>query len=101
MRNHAQKTLRSRRLVCTLLAAIGATLSGASHAQAGRDYIDVTGSSTVFPFAIVVAENFGRRNPNFKTPKIEPTGSGRHQGLLWRRRHRAPRHRELVAAHDC
>jgi phosphate transport system substrate-binding protein len=34
------------------------------------------GSSTVYPFATVVAENFGRRNPEFKTPKIEPTGSG-------------------------
>jgi phosphate transport system substrate-binding protein len=76
MGNDAQQELRSHRLGCALLAMVGAAVSGASYAQAGRDYIDITGSSTVFPFAIVVAEQFGRRNPSFKTPKIEPTGSG-------------------------
>jgi phosphate transport system substrate-binding protein len=60
----------------TLLAAIGAAVSSASHAQAGRDYISVVGSSTVYPFAIVVAEQFGRKNRNFGTPKIEPLGTG-------------------------
>jgi phosphate transport system substrate-binding protein len=40
-----------------------------------RDYITVVGSSTVFPFATTVAENFGRTS-SFKTPKIESTGSG-------------------------
>jgi phosphate transport system substrate-binding protein len=73
MRNHAQ--LRSR-LVCSLLAAIGAAASTASHAQAARDYISIVGSSTVYPFATIVAERFGRQNSGFKTPKIEPTGSG-------------------------
>jgi phosphate transport system substrate-binding protein len=43
--------------------------------QAGRDYISIVGSSTVYPFATVVAEQFGKTS-NFKTPKIEPTGSG-------------------------
>ncbi len=76
MGNHAQQTWRSRLILCAVLATIGAAVSSSSHAQAGRDYIDITGSSTVFPFAIVVAESFGRRNPSFKTPKIEPTGSG-------------------------
>ena len=76
MVNHAQQTWRSRRILCAVLTTIGGAVSSSSHAQAGRDYIDITGSSTVFPFAIVVAENFGRRNPSFKTPKIEPTGSG-------------------------
>ncbi len=42
---------------------------------AGRDYIYIVGSSTVYPFATVVAEEFGR-NSGFKTPKIEATGSG-------------------------
>jgi len=76
MGNHAQKGLRSRRLVCALLATIGAAVSSSSQAQGGRDNINVVGSSTVFPFAIVVAERFQRRNAGFKTPKIEPTGSG-------------------------
>ena len=45
-----------------------------SAAQA-RDQISVVGSSTVYPFATVVAENFGR-STGMKTPKIESTGSG-------------------------
>ncbi|WP_269783454.1 PstS family phosphate ABC transporter substrate-binding protein [Marinibactrum halimedae] len=42
---------------------------------AARDYIEIVGSSTVYPFATVVAERFGRATP-FKTPKVEATGSG-------------------------
>ena len=55
-----------------ILAAVAAVL--ASQAQA-RDYISIVGSSTVYPFATVVAEQFGKTN-SFKTPKIESTGSG-------------------------
>ena len=40
-----------------------------------RDQISVVGSSTVYPFSTVVAENFGR-DTGMKTPKIESTGSG-------------------------
>lgn len=47
---------------------------GAAHA-ASRDYIYIVGSSTVYPFATVVAETFGKTT-QFKTPKIESTGSG-------------------------
>ncbi|MFT5502933.1 MAG: phosphate transport system substrate-binding protein [Gammaproteobacteria bacterium] len=43
--------------------------------SAGRDTISVVGSSTVYPFATVVAEKFGKKT-SFKTPKIESTGSG-------------------------
>jgi phosphate transport system substrate-binding protein len=44
-------------------------------AQAARDYISIVGSSTVYPFSTVVAEQFGRTS-RFKTPKVESTGSG-------------------------
>ncbi|NCF50849.1 phosphate ABC transporter substrate-binding protein [Gammaproteobacteria bacterium] len=44
-------------------------------AQAGRDYVYIVGSSTVYPFSTVVAERFGR-GTGFKTPKVESTGSG-------------------------
>ena len=44
-------------------------------AIAARDYISIVGSSTVYPFATVVAEQFGRTT-QYKTPKIESTGSG-------------------------
>jgi phosphate transport system substrate-binding protein len=46
-----------------------------SPAHANRDYVSIVGSSTVYPFATVVAEQFGNTT-QFKTPKIESTGSG-------------------------
>ena len=73
---NAQQATRVRGLAYMLLAALGAAASGMAHAQSVRDHINIVGSSTVYPFATVVAENFGRRNANFKTPTIEPTGSG-------------------------
>jgi phosphate transport system substrate-binding protein len=59
-----------------VLAAVSAAfISGASQAAAVRDYISIVGSSTVYPFATVVAEQFGKTT-KFKTPKVESTGSG-------------------------
>ncbi len=46
-------------------------LSGAE----ARDQIRIVGSSTVFPFATAVAEEFGQ-STSFKTPVIESTGTG-------------------------
>tara|TARA_B100000029_G_scaffold516181_1_gene627447 strand:+ start:8882 stop:9925 length:1044 start_codon:yes stop_codon:yes gene_type:complete len=40
-----------------------------------RDQIRIVGSSTVYPFATVVAEKFGI-STEFKTPVVESTGSG-------------------------
>lgn len=61
------------------IAVIGLCLAGPGAVQlaaaAGRDSVSVVGSSTVYPFATVVAERFGR-STDFKTPKIESTGSG-------------------------
>ena len=47
----------------------------ASGSAMARDSISIVGSSTVYPFATVVAERFGKVT-DFKTPKIESTGSG-------------------------
>jgi len=59
-----------------LASAVLATgFSTAANAQANRDYIYIVGSSTVYPFSTVVAERFGR-STEFKTPKVESTGSG-------------------------
>jgi phosphate transport system substrate-binding protein len=44
-------------------------------AMAARDAISIVGSSTVYPFSTTVAEQFGKTS-NFKTPKIESTGTG-------------------------
>lgn len=51
-----------------------AVLAASMGVQA-RDYISIVGSSTVYPFSTVVAEQFGRTS-GFKTPKVESTGSG-------------------------
>ncbi|MEL7215179.1 MAG: substrate-binding domain-containing protein [Pseudomonadota bacterium] len=56
------------------LAAAGALVAGAAVAQ-DRSTIRVVGSSTVFPFATAVAEQFGNTT-EFATPIIESTGSG-------------------------
>lgn len=57
-------------LLCTAIAG-QAFLAAAAE----RDTINIVGSSTVYPFAIIVAETFGKET-SFKTPKIESTGSG-------------------------
>ena len=59
--------------VVILLAACGAGVE--APAQAVRDSISIVGSSTVYPFSIVVAEQFGRAS-QFRTPKVESTGTG-------------------------
>ena len=57
------------------LAIVFAGFTSPAAAGASRDYINIVGSSTVYPFATVVAEQFGKTT-RFKTPKIESTGSG-------------------------
>lgn len=66
---------RSTATVILASAIVGMLIGGPSFAQAGRDYVYIVGSSTVYPFATVVAERFGRSS-KFKTPKVESTGSG-------------------------
>lgn len=60
----------------TTLAGAAAALALASvpTTAMARDTISIVGSSTVYPFATVVAERFGRTGN--ATPKIESTGSG-------------------------
>jgi phosphate transport system substrate-binding protein len=53
-------------------ATPAATPAGSSGA---RDYITIVGSSTVYPFSTVVAEQFGKAT-KFKAPKVESTGTG-------------------------
>jgi len=54
------------------LAAFGTT---AAFAQS-RDTIQIAGSSTVLPFASIVAEEFGAAFPEFKTPVVGSGGTG-------------------------
>ena len=57
------------------LAAVGLAVATTANAQTSRDYISIVGSSTVYPFTTAVAEQFGRAG-QFKTPKVESTGTG-------------------------
>ena len=57
------------------LVAITAAVIGISTAASARDVIRTVGSSTVFPFATVASEAFGRTT-DFKTPVVESTGTG-------------------------
>jgi phosphate transport system substrate-binding protein len=59
----------------TALALLAGLTAAGAQAQATRDYISIVGSSTVYPFATTVAEQFGKSS-KFKTPKVESTGSG-------------------------
>jgi ABC-type phosphate transport system, periplasmic component len=57
----------------TIVLASIVAISVATIAQA-RDQIKIVGSSTVFPYATIVAERFGQTG--FKTPVIESPGTG-------------------------
>jgi len=50
-------------------------MAGFAQEASARDSISIVGSSTVYPFTTVVAEQFGKTT-DFKTPKVESTGSG-------------------------
>jgi len=64
--------LRPTSLGICIAVALGVFASAAAVA---RDNVQITGSSTVYPFATAVAENFGKAG-KFKTPVVESTGTG-------------------------
>lgn len=62
--------MKSAKLAVSALAMIAASATFAS----ARDQIQVAGSSTVLPYATIVAEAFGE-NTDFPTPVVESGGS--------------------------
>jgi len=58
--------------VATLALAASTVVASAQ----GRDTIQIAGSSTVLPFASIVAEEFGNAFPDFKTPVVGSGGTG-------------------------
>jgi phosphate transport system substrate-binding protein len=64
-----------KKLFTVTAAAAVVCFAGSAVAQSSRDYISIVGSSTVYPFATVVAEQFGKTT-SYRTPTIESTGSG-------------------------
>jgi phosphate transport system substrate-binding protein len=68
-------------LTLTALAVAGALAGCQDQAGSGggtgtRDQIRAVGSSTVYPFATAVAEQFVQNTPGMKSPIIESTGTG-------------------------
>ena len=72
MNNMIKSTLTKTALSLSIGAVV--LMSNVANAD-GYDTISAVGSSTVYPFSTVVAERFGK-STDFKTPKIESTGTG-------------------------
>ncbi len=66
-------------ILSTAVAAVAIAAALGSAAAQSRDTIQIAGSSTVLPFASIVAEEFGNAFPEFKTPVV---GSGGSSGGL-------------------
>ncbi len=66
----------SRRLLPLGTALLVLTLAACGQGGQQRNGIWAAGSSTVFPFATRVAENFGRNNPDGAPPRVESLGTG-------------------------
>lgn len=56
--------------------AIAAAVMGVVGVAQARETIQIAGSSTVLPFASIVAEEFGNSMPQFSTPVVGSGGSG-------------------------
>ena len=67
-----ETVLSTKFMFCAGAAALALTATGAG----ARTQIREVGSTTVFPFAKAVAEQFVRANPKFQPPVIEGTGTG-------------------------
>jgi phosphate transport system substrate-binding protein len=68
----------SLRAAAALTLALG-TLAGCDSTSGGgdsRNQVRAVGSSTVYPFATAIAEQFVASNPKFKSPIVESTGTG-------------------------
>ncbi|MCG2574458.1 substrate-binding domain-containing protein [Acinetobacter sp. ME22] len=63
----------SKKYLALAFAFSGVTLATGAHAA--RDTIQIAGSSTVLPYASIVAEDFGHTFPQFKAPVVGSGGS--------------------------
>jgi phosphate transport system substrate-binding protein len=66
----------TRRLFIAGTAVMALTLAACGEGGQQRNGIWAAGSSTLFPFATRVAENFGRNNPDGAPPRVEALGTG-------------------------
>ena len=69
--------IRSPLVAAAAIAALTFGVAACSRDGGGqRAGVWSAGSSTVFPFATRVAENFGRNNPGMASPRVESLGTG-------------------------
>ncbi|MEO5586423.1 MAG: substrate-binding domain-containing protein [Novosphingobium sp.] len=69
--------MKKSALILATAVAASALVAGCGGAQnSSRDQIRAVGSSTVYPFAKVVANSLAKSNTEFKSPIIESTGTG-------------------------
>lgn len=64
------------------LALAAITLAACDAGGSGAQSVHAVGSSTVYPFAKLVAENFSRTYPDMRSPLIESTGTGNGMQLF-------------------
>jgi len=64
----------NKTLLAGLALGTATMLGGTAHAQS-NEQVQVAGSSTVLPYAQIVAENFGEVFPDYPTPVVESGGS--------------------------
>ena len=87
------------RILMTSFVSVLTLLCFTPAASFARDRIQITGSSTVFPFTTTVAERFGQKSG--KTPIVESTGTGGGIKLFCARRRRYhARHCQCLAPHQ-
>lgn len=71
-----KKTLGLIGVAAVALAGCQQNAGSGGGSSGARDTIRIVGSSTVYPFTTAVAEQFQRKNPSFKAPIVESTGTG-------------------------
>lgn len=74
LKRNEMRNLKSNKLMMVSSAVAAVAMLASTNAVA-RDQIQIVGSSTVYPFATIVAERFGSKG-RYKTPVIESTGTG-------------------------
>ena len=67
-------SVNSKFIAYTTATAVG--MAAFACAALARDQVQIAGSSTVLPYANIVAEQFGKSHDGLKTPIIESGGSG-------------------------
>ncbi len=66
----------ARTTAALAVAALALSACDSGTGGGSRSSVHAVGSSTVYPFAKLVAENFARSNTDFRSPLIESTGTG-------------------------